>query len=190
METDTSWDIPDCVMSEPFDLYVARADEVFRPGETVTLDSIDGFYDQYFDAVTRADRIRFVVLVGGPSELPRSPVEAQRMPFVTARVIRGGAVGGDVLVESVSTLGDWVRSLELRSEPIARLEARGQRHLLASTIAAARRDGVGFWKSPARSWKHLDETSAVLAIHHTDRLRVVMLTTNASSSWVAEVEES
>lgn len=175
-------------MSEAFDLYAARADEVFRPGEVVTLDSIDGFYDQYFEAVTPGDTIRFVVLVGGPAEFPRSSDEVQRMAFVTARVVLGGAVDGEVLVESVSTLGEWVRWVELRAEPISRVEAQAQIPSLASTIAAASRDGVGLWRSPALYWKHLDETSAVLAFTHTERVRVVVLRTNASSSWVAEIE--
>jgi hypothetical protein len=175
-------------MSQRFDLYAARADEVFRTGEVVTLDSIDGFYDQYFEAVAAGDTIRFVVLVGGPSEFPGSADEVQRMTFVTARVVRGGAVAGEVLIESVSTLGEWVRSIELQAEPPSLLEAHEQIAPLARIIAAAHRDGVGFWWSAARHWTHLDETSAVLAITHAGRLRVVVLRTNASSSWVAEVE--
>jgi hypothetical protein len=46
-------------MSQRFDLYSARADEVFQPGEVVTLDGLDGFHDQYIDAATPGDAIRF-----------------------------------------------------------------------------------------------------------------------------------
>ena len=174
-------------MSQRFDLYSARADEVFRAGDVVTLDSIDGFYDQYFDAVAPGDMIRFVVLVGGPFEFPGSAEEVERMTFVTARVVRGGAVAGDVLIESVSTLGEWIRSVELQTEPISGLEAQGPIPSLEHTLAAARLHGVGFWRSPERNWKRLDETSAVLVITHARHLRVVVLRTNASSSWAAEI---
>lgn len=174
-------------MSERFDLYCARAGEAFRAGETVTLDGVDGFHDQYFEARTPGDPIRFVVLDGGPSAFPGSPDEVQGMAFVTARVVRGDAAAGDVRIESVSTLGEWVRSVALSAEPLSRLETREQVPQLASTIAAARRDGVGFWRGPARYWRRPDETSAVLAIRHAERLRIVVVRTNASWSWVAEV---
>jgi hypothetical protein len=175
-------------MSERFDMYSARPDEVFHRGDVMTLDGIDGFYDQYFEAAAPGEAIRFVVLVNGPSAFPASSDETQRMTFVTARVLRSDVIAGDVLVESVSTLGEWMRSVELPVEPVSNLGAQEEISQLTSTIAAARRDGIGFWRSGARYWRRLDETSAILAVSHAERLRVVVLRTNASWSWVAEVD--
>ena len=66
-------------MAEAFDVYCAISAPTFRAHEVVTLDGIDGFFDQYFEVVRPGQIIRFAVLPGGPSKMPTA-MEGFRIP--------------------------------------------------------------------------------------------------------------
>ena len=108
-------------MGERFDVYCATSAAHFRERAVVALDGIDGFFDQYFEAVRPGDLIRFAVLHGGPSSVPASIRELDALPFVIARVERCRATEGDVEILSLSTLGQWSRAVQLSTQPMSEL---------------------------------------------------------------------
>ena len=174
-------------MGESFELYCAASAEPFREGAVVTLDGIDGFFDQYFEAARPGHTIRFAVLVGDPSDVPHSFRELEAMPFVTARVERCDALGGDVEVLSRTTLGAWCRSIELSTESPDALQSQVPDAPLHEVVVQASRDGSAYWRSGVTSWRSLGETSAVGAFRDDSAIRVVVIRTNAVPALVARV---
>ncbi len=174
-------------MGEPFDLYCAASAEPFREGAVVTLDGIDGFFDQYFEAARPGETIRFAVLVGNPSDVPHSIRELEAMPFVTARVVRCDAVGGDVEVLSRTTLGDWCRSIELATQSPTELQSQVPDAPIHELAVQASRDGSAYWRSGVTYWRSLDETSAVGAFLDDSAIRVIVIHTNSVPALVARV---
>ena len=174
-------------MGESFDLYCIASAEPFREGTVVTLDGIDGFFDQYFEAARPGQTIRFAVLVGNPSDVPHSMRELEAMPFVTARVERCDALGGDVEVLSRTTLGAWCRSIELSTQSPTELRFQVPDAPLHELVAQASRDGSAYWRSGVESWRSLNETSAVGAFRDGSAVRVVVIRTSAVPAFVARV---
>lgn len=172
-------------MGEPFDLYCTASAELFRKGAIVTLDGIDGFFDQYFEAARPGDTIRFAVLVGNPSDVPHSIRELEAMPFVTARVERCDARGGDVEVLSRTTLGDWCRSIELATQSPTELQMQVHDAPVDELVAQASRDGSAYRRSGVKYWRPLDETSAVGAFRDGSAVRVIVIHTNGVPAFVA-----
>jgi hypothetical protein len=172
---------------EEFDLYCADSAEAFVPGAAVSLDGIDGFFDQYFDAIEAGHTIRFVV-VRGPAGIPLSVEAAERLPFVTARVLRPRDIDGDVEVLSVAPFGDWIRSVSLSSVTIEEVRAQVRDAPVARLVKKAALQGTALWRSGARHWRDLSETSLVLAFRIGSRVRVAVLRTNGGAGFVAEVE--
>jgi hypothetical protein len=170
---------------EEFDLYCADSAVAFVPGAVVTLDGIDGFFDQYFDGIKAGHTIRFVV-VRGPSGIPLSVEAAERLPFVTARVLRPGDIDGDVEVLSVATFGGWIRSVPPSSMPIEEIQAQVRDAPVARLVKKAASQGTAFWRSGARYWRDLSETSLVLALRMGSRVRVAVLRTNGGAGFVAD----
>jgi hypothetical protein len=174
-------------MIEEFDLYCADSAGAFVPGAVVTLDGIDGFFDQYFDAIEAGHTIRFVI-VGGPSGIPSSVEAAEALPFVTARVLRAGDIDGDVEVLSVVTFGDWIRSVSSAPVTIEDVRAQVRDAPVARLVKKAASQGTALWRSGARHWRDLAETSLVLALRIGARVRVAVLRTNGGAGFVADVE--
>jgi hypothetical protein len=172
---------------EEFDLYCADSADVFVPGAVVTLDGIDGFFDQYFDGITVGTTIRFVI-VRGPSGMPASAEAAERLPFVIARVLRPGDIDGDVEVLSVATFGEWIRSMSPSPVTIEEVGAQVRDAPVARLVKKAVLQGTALWRSGARHWRDLSETSLVLALQIGARVRVAVLRTNGGAGFVADVE--
>jgi hypothetical protein len=172
---------------EEFDLYCADSPDAFVPGAVVTLDGIDGFFDQYFDGIKAGHTIRFVV-VRGPSGIPLSVQAAERLPFVTARVLRPGDIDGDVEVLSVATFGDWIRSVSPSPVTIEEVRAQVRDAPVARLLRKAALHETALWRSGARHWRDLSETSLVLALRIGARVRVAVLRTNGGAGFVADVE--
>lgn len=174
-------------MGEPFDLYCAASAAPFREGAVVTLDGIDGFFDQYFDGVRPGETIRFAVLVGNPSDVPHSLQGLNAMPFVTARVESGDALGGDVEVLSLTTLGQWCRSVELTTQSLTELQLQVPDAPLHDLVVQASRDGSAYWRSGVRYWRSLDETTAIGAFRDDSAIRVIVIHTNGVPALAARV---
>jgi hypothetical protein len=174
-------------MGEPFDLYCTASAEAFREGVVVTLDGIDGFFDQYFEAARPGQTIRFAVLVGDPSDVPHSLRELEAMPFVTARVQRCDPLGGDVEVLSRTTLGAWCRAIELSTQSPAEVQLQVSDAPLHELVVQASRNGSAYWRSGVESWLSLDETSAVGAFRDDSAVRVIVIRTSAVPALVARV---
>lgn len=172
---------------EPFDLYCAPSAAPFREGAVITLDGIDGFFDQYFDAVRPGEIIRFAVLAGGVKAVPDSLQGLEAMPFVRACVKRCDATEGEVEVRSLSTLGEWSRSLQLRPQPLAALQRECQVPLFPLVDRAAR-DGTAYWSSGATRWRSLGDTTAIGAFQEASGVRVVVIRTYAVPGLVAQVD--
>jgi len=174
-------------MAEEFDVYCATSALQFHEHAVVTLDGIDGFFDQYFEAVLPGQIIRFAVLPGGPSKMPGSMEGLHETPFVMARVERCDVTGGDVEVLSVSTLGDWSRSVSLTSQPLETVQLEVRDAPLAGLVARAARDGSAYWRSGVAYWRSLHETTAVAALRDASGVRVTVIYTNAVPGLVAQV---
>lgn len=172
---------------EPFDLFCAPSAAPFREGAVVTLDGIDGFFDQYFDAVRPGEMLRFAVLAGGVKAVPDSLQGLEAMPFVRACVKRCDEAEGEVEVLSLSTLGEWSRSLELSPQPLAALQRECQVPLFP-LVDRATRYGTAYWSGGATRWRSLGETSAIGAFQEASGVRVVVIRTHAVPGLVAQVE--
>ena len=176
------------MVAEAFDVYCATSAVQFREHAVVTLDGIDGFFDQYFEAVRPGQIIRFAVLPGGPSQVPASMEGLHAMPFVTARVERCERTGGDVEVLSVCALGEWSRSASLTSQPLETVQLELPDAPLADVVAQAAQDGSAYWRSGVAYWRSLNETTAVAAMRDTSGVRVIVIRTNGVPGFVAHVK--
>jgi hypothetical protein len=172
---------------ETFDLYCAPSAEPFREGAVLTLDGIDGFFDQYFQDMATGTVIRFVVLVGGLSGVPRSIGELYSMPFVTARVDRSDEVSGDVEVLSRTTLGEWCHTLELIPVSVGDLPQELPGAPIRRSVAQASRKDSAFWRSGAKYWTSISDTSAVASVKEESGILVIVLKTHGVPSLVARV---
>jgi hypothetical protein len=171
---------------EEFDLYCAASADAFVPGAVVTLDGIDGFFDQHFDGIKPGTTIRFVI-VRGPSGIPLSTEAAEGLPFVTAVVLQSSEIDGDVEVVSVATFGGWMRSLSPSPVTIEEIEAQVQDAPVAGLVKEAALHEKAFWRSGARYWRNLSETSLVWAVRVGPRVRLAVLRTNGGAGFIADV---
>lgn len=103
------------------------------------------------------------------------------MPFVTARVERCDALGGDVEVLSRTTLGAWCRSIELSTQSPTELQSQVPDAPLQELVVQASRNGSAYWRSGVQYWRSLDETSAVGAFRDESAIRVIVIHTNVSA---------
>jgi hypothetical protein len=163
-----------------FDLYSSSyapltADQL-RPGQRLSLDGIDGFYDQYFEGRKPGEVIDFLVW---PYVLATPAIAAEELatlPLVSAAVVEADTLGGTVEVIRVHPFGAWLRTLPPQSEvSIAELEATTKAPV-AALIAEASRAGSSAWKSNPRGWEILRQVTAVYFSRLSpDRLRVAVL---------------
>ena len=176
------------MIGEPFDLYCAPSAAPFREGAVITLDGIDGFFDQYFDAIRPGEIIRFAVLAGGVKAVPDSLQGLEAMPFVRARVKRCDETEGEVEVLSLSTLGAWSRSLQLSPQPLAALQQECPQIPLHPLVDRAVHYGTAYWSSGTTRWRSSADTTAIGAFQETPGVRVVVIRTHAVPGLVAQVE--
>jgi hypothetical protein len=175
-------------VSETFDLYCSPRERGFRPGQTVTLDGVDGFFDQYFQGVHPGDTVRFAVVVAGPEGIPTSVGALESIPFVTARVLRSGDIVGEVEILSSVPFVDWMRSLTLDPEPLEALQAELSAVPLSQLVEMSARTGAALWATNERRWRTASDISMVYVERRTPGLRIAVMRTNASPGFVTHVE--
>jgi hypothetical protein len=174
-------------MSVEFDVYCLQPHSL-SVGAVITLDGVDGFFDQYFDGLEPGELLRFVVLAGGPSAIPETAAQLELLPFIEARVRRCDATDGEVEILTCTNLGKWLRSLELDSMPSKQLQVLVPDAPIVELLSRASREGEAYWKRGARYWRKLDETTAVLAHASQSGTRVVLIRTNGTPALVTRVE--
>jgi hypothetical protein len=174
-----------------FDLYSTSnaplTPDQLRPGQRLSLDGIDGFYDQYFEGRKRGEVIDFLVW---PYVLATPAIAAEELatlPLVSAEVVEADALGGTVDVIRVHPFGAWLRALPPQSEvPIDELEATTKAPV-AALVAEASRAGSSAWKSNPRGWEILHQVTAVYFVQVSpERLRAAVLRKHGAAS-VADI---
>ena len=174
-------------MSAEFDVYCLQP-HTLSVGAVITLNGVDGFFDQYFSALEPGKVIRFVILAGGPSAFPKTASQLEALPFIEAQVRRCDVTDGEVEILSCTSLGKWLRSLDLDSMSSMQLQMLAPDAPIVELLARTSREGEAYWTRGTRYWRKLDETTAVLT--HADRpgTRAVVIRTNATPALVTRVE--
>ena len=174
-------------MSAEFDLYCLPIDSL-EVGSVVTLDGVDGFFDQYFDSCRPGDAIRFLVLGDGLASTPESASKLDALPLVEGRVTRCGPADGAVEILRVTSFGKWLRSVPVESISAGQIEALCPGVPVSDLIDRAAREGTAYWRSGAPNWRSLAATTAVLVCSDSSRTRLAVIRTNGAPGVVAGIE--
>ncbi len=190
-----------------FDLYCWEAEqnrqqlsddlnsENLKVGLKVWMDGCDGFYDQYFEGLKKANinKIQFAVVARGIISIPHNPESFEKLPFVGAKIIDNRETHAQVLITSVKTLGEWAKTVpfsEIENIKSLPKDLQPLPEIISDLSVEVLKNGRALWVSNAKFWKSLSEISAVYVFNQDEETRCVILTTSAISSYLVYMQKT
>jgi hypothetical protein len=151
----------------------------FQVGQTVWLDGVDGFFDQYFDSVDEA--ISFVAIRSGPASLPTDSMSFAQLPFIQATIRTNHSIRAEVEITSVQPLQAWMLTVPLPTVTLVNtLSAlyRPAQTIIERLISSLPNSENALWTSSALFWSGRNDISAVYMVRTEHDVRCIILKSN------------
>ncbi len=157
-----------------------------KVGAVVELDGIDGFFDQYFEARSPGDVIRFLPIdCPQPfSFVPSNISDFDSIPIIEAEIKSCSEISGTVVLQSIEPFAVWMRALPMGSlrdgEKIEEIDS------ILDSIPEYSDYSQFYWhRTPEEiSRRRVSGVNALYGIPHHNAFRIAVLTSNMLPSWI------